>query len=205
MNRPFSQACENNKHAILDVLKSELGDAKRVLEVGSGTGQHAVYFAECLPHLVWQTSDQIQHHGGINQWLEMACLPNILPPISLDVRDYNWGQLEYDAVFTANSLHIMALEPAKLFVSNVAKALKCDGRFLMYGPLNYDGQYTSASNARFDQWLAQKDPQSAIRDFEQLDVWARSSGLYLYRDVAMPANNRLLVWRKITEPSSVST
>ena len=180
----------------MEVLESELVTASHVLEVGSGTGQHAVHFAKRLPHLVWQTSDRIEYHSGINQWLEMAGLTNIKPPVALDVRYYDWEKLKYDAVFTANSLHIMALESAEIFVSNVARALASEGCFLVYGPFNYDGQYTSASNARFDQWLAQQNPRSAIRDFEQVDVWARSGGLHLHRDIIMPANNRLLIWKK---------
>ena len=194
--KPFSQACENNKAAILEVLQSELAVCKRVLEVGSGTGQHAVYFARHLPHLSWQTSDQAQYHAGIQQWLVESKLGNMLPPLQLDVRDYAWGEDIYDAVFTANSLHIMALESAQNFVSQVGRALPENGCFLAYGPFNYNGKYTSDSNARFDRWLEQQHPQSAIRDFEVLDQCARSGGLILSADYAMPANNRILVWRK---------
>ena len=201
MNLPFSQACENNKQFIMAVLESELATASHVLEVGSGTGQHAVHFANRLPHLVWQTSDRAEYHSGIKQWLEMAGLANLEPPIVLDVRHYEWGKFKYDAVFTANSLHIMALESAQLFLSSVSRVLASEGRLLVYGPFNYDGQYTSASNARFDQLLAQQDPHSAIRDFEQVDAWAHSGGLALHRDIAMPANNRLLIWKKI--PASI--
>lgn len=196
MDKPFSQACENNKAAILAVLQAELADSKRVLEVGSGTGQHAVHFAEHLPQLIWQTSDQAQNHRGIKQWLAESNLSNAQAPLQLDVRDHDWGKVAYDAVFTANSLHIMALESAQHFVRNVTRALPDGGRFLAYGPFNYKGDYTSESNARFDVWLKQQDPQSAIRDFEMLDQYARSGGLRLSQDYTMPANNRLLVWRK---------
>ncbi len=196
MEKPFSQACENNKAAILAVLQAELVDSKRVLEVGSGTGQHAVHFAKHLPQLLWQTSDRGQNHLGIEQWLAESNLSNVRAPLQLDVRDYSWAKVAYDAVFTANSLHIMALESAQNFVRNVAKALPVGGRFLAYGPFNYKGDYSSESNARFDVWLKQQDPQSAIRDFEMLDQYARSGGLSLSQDYTMPANNRLLVWRK---------
>ncbi len=196
MDKPFSQACENNKAAILEVLKTELTDSRNILEVGSGTGQHAVYFSKHLPHVYWQTSDQAQYHSGIRQWLAESMLNNVCEPLCLDVRDYAWGETRYDAVFTANSLHIMALKSAQHFISQVAKALPVGGRFLAYGPFNYNGGYTSESNARFDLWLKQQDPQSAIRDFEMLDEYACSARLNLAGDYTMPANNRLLVWQK---------
>jgi cyclopropane fatty-acyl-phospholipid synthase-like methyltransferase len=205
VEKPFSQACENNKAAILAVLQAELADSKRVLEVGSGTGQHAVYFAGRLPQLIWQTSDQAQNHRGIKQWLAESNLSNTRAPLQLDVRDYDWGKVAYDAVFTANSLHIMALESAQHFVRNVARALPDGGRFLAYGPFNYKGDYTSESNARFDVWLKQQNPQSAIRDFEMLDQYARSGGLSLVQDYTMPANNRLLVWRKSSNEFEAET
>jgi len=203
--KPFSQACENNKTAILEVLKTELADCKQVLEVGSGTGQHAVYFAEHLPHLNWQTSDQVSYHAGIRQWLADSELENVHAPLHLDVRDYAWGEAVYDAVFTANSLHIMALESAQHFVGQVGRALSSGGCFVAYGPFNYNGAYTSESNARFDTWLERQDPLSAIRDFEVLDRTARSGGLSLSGDYTMPANNRLLVWRKLSGGEGAGT
>lgn len=201
MQKPFSQACENNKGAILEVLQIELANSRLVLEVGSGTGQHAVHFAQHLQHLVWRTSDQTLYHSGIMQWIEEANLPNIRAPLSLDVREYAWGNTLYDTVFTANSLHIMALDTVQYFVSNVARALEDGGRFIAYGPFNYRGEYTSESNARFDVWLKQQDPLSAIRDFETLDLCAKSGGLRLDQDYDMPSNNRLLVWRKSPDRS----
>lgn len=201
MQKPFSQACENNKGAILEVLQIELANSRLVLEVGSGTGQHAVHFAQHLQHLVWRTSDQTLYHSGIMQWIEEANLPNIRAPLSLDVREYAWGNTLYDTVFTANSLHIMALDTVQYFVSNVARALEDGGRFIAYGPFNYRGEYTSESNARFDVWLKQQDPLSSIRDFETLDLCAKSGGLRLDQDYDMPSNNRLLVWRKSPDRS----
>ena len=201
MQKPFSQACENNKGAILEVLQIELANSRLVLEVGSGTGQHAVHFSQHLQHLVWRTSDQTLYHSGIMQWIEEANLPNIRAPLSLDVREYAWGNTLYDTVFTANSLHIMALDTVQYFVSNVARALEDGGRFIAYGPFNYRGEYTSESNARFDVWLKQQDPLSAIRDFETLDLCAQSGGLCLDQDYDMPSNNRLLVWRKSPDRS----
>ena len=187
------------------MLQAELATRKHVLEVGSGTGQHAAYFAKHLPQLIWQTSDREQYHWGIRQWLEESNLENIRAPLHLDVRDVDWGQHQYDAVFTANTLHIMALESAQKFVKNVAMALPDGGLFLAYGPFNYNGAYTSESNARFDVWLQQQDPCSAIRDFEMLDQCARTGGLKLIQDYTMPANNRLIVWCKLLVQAEAGT
>lgn len=197
MHKPFSQSCENNKAPILAQLKTELAGARRVLEVASGTGQHAVYFAARLPHLYWQTSDLAANHAGMRMWLDEAGLTNLSAPVELDVCEYDWGEVQYDAVFTANSLHIMPLAAALHFVGHVADALRPGGRFIAYGPFNYRGHYTSESNARFDNWLKQQNPHSAIRHFEQLDQQAKAAGLVLLQDHQMPANNRLLVWSKL--------
>lgn len=199
LSKPYSQACENNKEAILTVLKKELRNAYRVLEVGSGTGQHAVYFSEQMPQLDWQTADRLEYHAGINQWLQAAQHANFRQPIALDVGSYDWASAQYDAVFCANTLHIMGLDQVKGFVRRVGEALSEKGRFLVYGPFNYAGKYTSASNARFDQWLKQQDVESAIRDFEQVNSLANEGGLVLREDYTMPANNRLLVWEKQSE------
>ena len=194
--KPFSQSCENNKDPILVVLKRITKSVSTVLEVGSGTGQHAVYFAEQLPHLDWQTSDQPSYHLGIKQWLDEADLPNTRPPVELDVRNYAWGERQYDMVFTANTLHIMSHDAAAHFMCNVAKALHPTGIFVAYGPFNYAGNYTSESNAQFDAWLKQQDSRSGIRDIQFLEQCAEKGGLQLIEDNQMPANNRLLVWRK---------
>jgi cyclopropane fatty-acyl-phospholipid synthase-like methyltransferase len=195
MQKPFSQACENNKRPILEVLRRHLADARHVLEVGSGTGQHAVFFAEQLPHLAWQTSDRGEHHAGIRQWLEAARLGNVLPPLELDVTSPRWPVAHTDAVFSANTAHIMSWAMVEAFFTGVGQVLGDGGVFCLYGPFNYGGAYTSASNERFDAWLAARDPASAIRDFEAVDALAAGVGLRLVEDNAMPANNHLLVWR----------
>ena len=200
--KPYSEACERNREPILEVLRTALADSRRVLEIGSGSGQHAVYFGAHLPFVTWQTSELSAHHAGIMAWLDEAQLPNVLPPRVLDVNDANWTALQYDAVFTSNTLHIVAWEAVERMFAGLARALPERGVLVVYGPFNYGGSCTSPSNALFDQWLKARDPASAIRDFERVDALARSHGFVLERDVAMPANNRTLVWRRLSESAS---
>lgn len=194
--KPFSQACENNKDPILRVLRSAFAGTKRVLEVGSGTGQHAVYFAQHLSHLLWQPSDRAENLPGIQLWLEAYKLTNMLPLLELDVTMANWPITQVDALFSANTLHIMGTSEVALFFEKVDQVLLSGGKLCVYGPFNYQGQFTSESNARFNQWLYQQNPKSAIRDFEWIDGLAGKIGLTLLQDHAMPANNRLLEWQR---------
>lgn len=195
-DKPFAESCEQNREPILAVLREVFADRRRVLEIGSGTGQHAVYFAPELPHLHWQTGDLPLHHRGIRQWIDEAALPNVLPPIALDVTQDAWYGGRYDAVFSANTLHIMSWTEVERFFEGVGKVLETGGVLAVYGPFNYNGTFTSESNARFDAWLKSRDPASGVRDFEAVDALARDQGLVLQRDYAMPANNRTLVWRR---------
>ena len=195
IDKPFSESCVQNRDPILAILRPLFADRRHVLEIGSGTGQHAVYFAADLPHLVWQTADVPQHHPGIQAWLEEAALPNVLPPLALDVNDTAWRGGRYDAVFSANTLHIMGWPEVERFFAGVGAVLEAGGILAVYGPFNYGGRYTSESNARFDAWLKARDPASGVRDFEAVDALARAHGLLLQQDIAMPANNRTLVWR----------
>lgn len=197
--KPFAESCVQNREPIFKVIQPLLINHKRLLEIGSGTGQHAVYFAAELPHLIWQTSDLQENHAGIQQWLAEAQLDNILPPLSLAACDHSaWQQLKpYDAVFSANSVHIMSQEDVACLFDNVGNTLLSDGIFILYGPFNYQGKYTSDSNARFDVWLKARDPSSGIRDFTWLDTLANTAGMQLQQDYAMPANNRILVWEKM--------
>ena len=196
-HKPYSESCDQNRDPIFDVILPLLRDKKNVLEVGSGTGQHAVYFAKKLPDLIWQTSDQQVYHEGINLWLDDANLDNTPPPIPLNVTTDVWPKQNFDAIFSANAVHIMAWDNVVDFFENAPKLLDNGGLFILYGPFNYKQQYTSESNARFDVWLKQRDPNSAIRDFEALNELARKAGLVLQDDHALPANNRILVWKKI--------
>lgn len=191
--RPFSESCERNKEPILAVLREVFERPGGVLEIGSGTGQHAVHFARAMPELVWQTSDLPASHPGIRLWLDEVALPNLLPPLNLDVGGI-WPAEPFDYVFSANTLHIMSWTEVVLFFACVSNLLKTGGRLAVYGPFNYGGKYTSDSNARFDEWLKSRDARSAIRNFEQVDGLAQRTGLNLLSDIAMPANNHILVW-----------
>lgn len=203
--RPYSAACDENREPILAVLKPLLHQSQAVLEIGSGTGQHAVYFGEQLPQLTWQTSDQLDYHAGINAWLQDAQLPNVLAPLLLDVRQTEWPAVKVDAVFSANTLHIMSWEAVQACFVGVRRLLPSNGLFIVYGPFNYAGQFTSASNARFDQWLKQRDPESGIRNFEDLNALAATAGMQLQADYEMPVNNRVLVWRKMANNAELSS
>jgi cyclopropane fatty-acyl-phospholipid synthase-like methyltransferase len=197
--KPYAEACERNREPLLEVLREVFAGCKSVLEIGSGTGQHAVYFGAHLPHLTWQTGDVPANHPGIRAWLEEARLPNVLPPLALDVNSDDWPQRQYDAVFSANTLHIVGWREVELMFAGIARVLPRGGVLAIYGPFNYDDRYTADSNARFDEWLKARDAASGIRGFENVDALARSHGFRLARDFAMPANNRTLVWRRLSE------
>jgi cyclopropane fatty-acyl-phospholipid synthase-like methyltransferase len=196
IDKPFSESCVQNREPILAVLREVFADCRQLLEIGSGTGQHAVYFGAELPHLVWQSADVPPHHPGIRAWLDEAALPNVRPPIALDVSQPGWRSGRYDAVFSANTLHIMGWPEVEQFFEGVGEVLEAGGVLAVYGPFNTDGAFTSESNARFDAWLKARDPASGVRDFEAVDALARAQGLVLQQDIAMPANNRTLVWRR---------
>ena len=193
---PYSQACENNKPYILEVLREVFGDRTRVLEVGSGTGQHACHFARHLPWLQWQPSELPENLPVLHPRLATYEGGNILPEVALDVWDSPWCVTVPDAVFTANTLHIMAFPAVQRFFEVLGASESEDVVLAIYGPFNYHGSYTSASNARFDEWLAQRDPASAIRDFEAVNELANAARFALRGDYEMPANNRLLVWHR---------
>lgn len=194
--KPYAESCDQNRDPILAVLREEFADCRTILEIGSGTGQHAVHFAQCLPHLQWQTSDQREYHPGIHAWLDEAGLPNTRPPLPLKMGHDPWPEQRYDGIFSANTVHIMSWPEVEQLFAGIGTALLPGGRFCLYGPFNYNGRFTSDSNARFDQWLKSRDPLSGVRDFEALDRLAQAAGMELLRDHAMPANNRILVWQK---------
>ena len=196
MDKPHAPACERNREPILAVLRDCFADRRDVLEIGSGTGQHAVHFAAAMPWLSWQCSDRAENLPGIRLWLGEAGLPNTPAPIELDVGGA-WPTHRFDAVFSANTLHIMGWPQVRQFFDGIDAVLDAEGVLAVYGPFNYDGEYTSDSNREFDAWLKARDTRSGIRDFEAVDALAREIGLTLMDDVAMPANNRTLVWRRL--------
>ncbi|WIO74363.1 DUF938 domain-containing protein [Porticoccaceae bacterium LTM1] len=194
--KPFSQACENNKAPILDILKTAFESSTSVLEIGSGTGQHAVHFAPALSHLQWYTSDRSENHAGINFWLNEMPADNLHRPILLDVDMPEWPELSIDGVFTANTCHIMPWHSVETMFSGVGRLLSAGGIFCLYGPFNYGGNFTSDSNASFDMSLKLEAPHMGIRDFEAIEQLAFDNGFALKADKHMPANNRLLVFGK---------
>lgn len=196
MEKQFSAACERNRHPILAVLREVLADRRQVLEIGSGTGQHAVFFAAQLPHLIWQTSDLPDNHPSIIGWQQEAQLPNVRPPLALDAAAADWPQGPFDAVFSANTCHIMAWREVEAMFAGIGRVLQPGGVLCIYGPFNYNGNFTSASNAQFDASLRVHAPHRGIRDFDAVDRLAVAHGLALQADYAMPANNRLLVWQR---------
>ena len=196
MTKPFSAACERNREPILAVLRRILPPAGRVLEIGSGTGQHAVYFGAALPEITWQTSDLPSNHPGIHAWLAEEAPGNVLPPVELDVRSAAWPAGPWDAVFTANTCHIMAWEEVEAMFAGAARVLRTGGPMCVYGPFNYGGRFTSESNAMFDMSLKAQGEHMGIRNFEDVNRVAGGNGLVLAEDCTMPANNRLLVWTK---------
>jgi len=194
--KPFAEACERNRDPILAVLRTHFSDRTRVLEIGSGTGQHAVHFAAAMPYLVWQTSDRAENLPGIRAWLTDARLANTPAPIELDVTADTWPTTRYDAIFSANTLHIMSWPEVERFFGALGRIATADSKLAIYGPFNYGGTFTSASNAAFDQSLKSRAPHMGIRDMEAVNALARDAGFAMIDDVAMPANNRTLVWQR---------
>ena len=196
---PFSEACERNKGPILEVLQRWLrNQAGMVLEIGAGTGQHAVHFARNLPRMSWQPTERLESLAALAARVEVEGSSNLLAPAELDVEQGAWpcDAESVDAVYTANTLHIVSWPQVQALFRGVDRILRDDGLLVVYGPFRYGGQFTSHSNAVFDAALRARDPLSGIRDFEAVDSLAVAQGLRLVEDCAMPANNQTLVWRR---------
>jgi len=193
--KPDAPSCARNREPILRVLREHFADRSRVLEIGSGTGQHAVFIAARLPQLVWQCSDRAENLPGIRAWLDEAQLPNTPAPIELDVASA-WPGGRFDAVFSANTLHIMSWTEVECMFRQLTDSLTGDAKLAIYGAFNYEGRFTSDSNAAFDAELRRRAAHQGLRDFEAVDALAKRAGLLLAEDIAMPSNNRLLVWRR---------
>lgn len=196
MTKPFAESSVQNRTPIFSVIEPLLMDCQSLLEIGSGTGQHAVYFAKELPHLIWQTSDVDENHDGIRQWIKESGLDNVKMPLALDTAESHWPDRLFDAVFSANTVHIMHSHEVEAMFDGIGNILAPGGKFLLYGPFNYEGNYTSESNQRFDEWLKERDPGSCIKDFEALCDLADQADMKLVEDFEMPANNRILYWLK---------
>ncbi len=200
----FSAACERNAAPILQVLAPLLKDCATVLEIGSGTGQHAVYFGARLPHLTWQCSDLPHNHASILAWQRDAGLANVLPPLTLalgqgdeqDDGQDGWPHAAFDALFTANTCHIMAESAVEALFAGAPAMLRAGGLLCIYGPFNYGGQFTSAGNAQFDAALRSQASHMGLRDSETMIALAIQAGLLLQADITMPSNNRMLVFRR---------
>ena len=194
---PDAPATGRNREAILAVLRDVFADRTRVLEIGSGTGQHAVHFAAAMPWLQWQTSDLPDRHAAITAWIAEAKLPNVLQPLALDVdRPEQWPLQRFDAVFSANTLHIMGWAQVQALFANLPRVLMPEASVVIYGPFNIGGEFTSPSNRAFDAQLRAADPERGIRDLEAVQALAMEAGLEFATDIPMPANNRCLVWRR---------
>lgn len=194
----YSEACERNKEVILQLLQQYMYDRRLVLEIGSGSGQHAIHFANTLNHLKWQPSDLHFNLSALAENLAEYAPENVLSPLELDVIAETWQlPVKPDAAFTANTLHIMDEGCVEAFIRGIGQVLPMGGCLCVYGPFRYEGSYTSESNARFDLWLKQRDSRSGIRDFETIAGWAKEVGLICEQDHDMPANNQFQVWRKV--------
>ena len=191
-----SEACERNKYPILKILRNVFSNSKNVLEIGSGTGQHAVYFGKNLSHLTWQPTDLKENISDITERIELEGTKNVRLPIELDVTKHPWPVSGVDAIFTANTFHIMSWEYASDFFKGGGNVLTGEGVMCIYGPFKYNGEFTTESNAEFDKWLKSRGLESGIRDFEEVNKLALEQGFKLASDHNMPANNQCIVWNR---------
>jgi SAM-dependent methyltransferase len=193
---PFSAACERNKDPILEVLRVRFAERAQVLEIGSGTGQHAVHFARSLTHLIWHPTEQLAYLADLTERVKTEGTHNLRVPTLLDVRQAVWPLRAVDAMFTANTLHIMSWHEVMALFRGIGTVLAPGGVLCIYGPFRYQGRYTSDSNREFDRMLQERDPQSGMRDIDAVTSLAAQYGMELDADHDLPANNRLLVFTK---------
>jgi len=194
--RSNAPATDRNREAILEILVDEFSDRNEVLEIGSGTGQHAVFFANAMPHLTWQTSDVAKNHSGIRSWVEFANIDNVKPPLEIDVESVSSIDGNFDAVYSSNTAHIMSMRAVECMFELVGNLLPMNGKFCLYGPFNRNGDFTSESNAKFDASLRSQDPSMGIRNLEDLEVLAEKAGMQRSSLYAMPANNFMVTWNR---------
>lgn len=197
-DKPYSPACDRNKDPILEVLRDVILDSdRRLLEIGSGTGQHAVYFASNFPKVEWYPTDVSANLKGISMWMSEAKLNNIQPPQRVEIGKDELPKLKFDLVFTANTFHIMHWKECKSLIKQFGGRLREGARVVIYGPFKYQGNFTSPSNEEFDKTLKKRDPLSGIRNFEDVNNAMIKNGFELMMDVPMPANNQTLVYRRL--------
>lgn len=198
MIKKQSEACERNKGPILQVLKEVInGEKVRVFEIGTGTAQHAVYFAQNIKDVMWMTSDVAANTEFIKAAITDAKLPNLRGPLVFEVGKDDFPRYTYDLVFTANTFHIMNWKQCKSLMKILGSRLREGSQVIIYGPFNYDGKFTSESNANFDQWLKNDNPEKGIRSFEDVNKNMVKNGFELFKDYEMPANNRMLVFTRL--------
>jgi len=193
---PVAESCLRNQEPIFDVLQQELEEGSVVLELGSGTGQHAAFISHRLPRIRWQPSELAENIDAINAWRQHMKAGNFLPPLVLDIAQDLWPVKQVDAVFSANLVHFVGWDKVRSMMAGIGRVLKNSGVAFFYGPYNYNGEFTSDGNRQLDEWLKSRDPASGIKDFEQIIMTARKEKLRLLKDIAMPANNRILVMQK---------
>lgn len=196
MTLAFSAAAERNKNVIGDALVPYLGSARKVLEIGSGTGQHAVYLSERYPQLSWQPTDRVENVLAIDSRVAQSGLSNIQKTLVLDVANRGTHDQHYDVIFSANTAHIMSVSEVAAMFAVVSDLLAANGYFALYGPFKYRGQHTASSNESFDAMLQQQAAHMGIRDKADLDALAFENGLDFVEDIAMPSNNRIVVWQR---------
>lgn len=203
-NLPFSAACERNKDPILSVIAPYLAQSSMVLEIGSGTAQHAVYFAKAFPDVKWQTSDQAHYVEGIQARLMAEQMDNVIAPVVLDVNQPVWftDKQQFDLIYSANTLHIMSDDDVTAFFNGLSAVTSIGSHLIIYGPFIYQGQFTSDSNAWFDQDLRTRGVGSSIKEFDLVNQLAKQQGFVLQADHAMPANNQCLIWEKQSDAIS---
>lgn len=194
--KQHAPATERNREPIREVLARELPPSGTVLEIASGSGEHAVAFARAFPQVTWQPTDMdLTALGSIAAWRDEAGLPNLAPPVPLDVTA-TWPFDHADAIVCINMVHISPWESSLALFENAGRILHKGDLLFLYGPYKFDGQFTAPSNEAFDQSLRSRDPRWGVRDVRDLSAAAAQHGLTLRSTVAMPANNHSLVFRR---------
>ena len=198
MDKYHAESTRRNRNPILEVLKKEIEGSKKLLEIGSGTGQHAVYFSKKLPQILWQTSDRSMNHESINYWIKRYNLKNLLLPLDIEigVNEKNINDI-FDCVFSSNTSHIMSLENVKRLFALVGKVLNKNGKFFLYGPFKINLEFTTRSNEDFHQKLKAENKLMGLRDIEELDKYAIENNMQNHAFYEMPANNYLSIWKKL--------